>query len=235
LRAICLAGELLTDARRARIADLWQADVYNLYGCTEAGNIAADCSAGRLHLAWDHFLLEILDETRGRPAAPGELGLAVVTTLTRRAMPLLRFVLGDYVRLRSGPPCPCGRTSPVLEHYGRDLNCFEFQGRRFFVRDLEERLLASPAEAIGNLWLLEVRPEVVRFRVEAQRPDSPLYRRLEGRILAELGLPLVIDAVPPGTLLARSRLAKVEPVHKPRVVGYVSQADAPALTLDDLM
>jgi phenylacetate-CoA ligase len=235
LRAICLAGELLTDARRARIADLWQAKVYNMYGCTEAGNMAADCSAGRLHLAWDHFLLEILDETTWKPVPPGELGIAVVTTLTRQAMPLVRFVLGDYVRLRTEPGCPCGRTSPVVEHFGRDLNCFEFQGRRFFVRDLEQRLLGSPAEALGNLWVVEVRPAVVRFRVEAQRPDPPLYRRLEARILAELSLPLVIDAVAPGGLLARSRLAKVEPVNKPRVVGYVGQSDAPGLTFDDLM
>ena len=235
LRAICTAGELLTDARRARIADLWQAKVFNLYGCTEAGNMAADCPAGRLHLSWDHFLWEVLDEKTGKPVAPGELGVAVVTTLTRRAMPLVRFVLGDYVRLRSSPQCRCGRTSPVLEHYGRDLNRFEFAGRMFFVRDLEERLLDSPVESLGNLWLIEVRPSEVRFRVEAQRPDPPLYRRLEQRVRAELGLPLVIEAVAPGGLLNRCRLMKVQPVHKPRVVGCLQEANAAALTLDDLM
>jgi phenylacetate-CoA ligase len=235
LRAFMVAGELLSDARRARIAELWDAQVFNLYGCTEGGNIAADCDAGRLHLSWDHFLLEALDESTWQPVPPGELGTAVLTTLTRQAMPLVRFVLGDYVRLREDSGCPCGRAAPVVEHHGRDLNRFDFGGRRYFVRDLEDRLLTAPAAALGNLWLVEVRPGEVRFRAEAERPDTALYRRLEERVRDEMGLPLVIEAVAPGALLNRARLAKVEPVHKPRVVGDVPSADAPPLTLDDLM
>ena len=235
LRAFLVAGEMLSDARRARIAALWNAQVYNLYGCTEGGNIAADCEAGRLHLSWDHFLLEALDETTWQPVPPGERGSAVLTTLTRQAMPLVRFLLGDYVRLRDEPGCPCGRTAPVVEHYGRDLNRFDFGGRRHFVRELEDRLLTAPAEALGNLWLVEVRPAEVRFRAEAERPDPALYRRLQDRVRDELGLPLVIEAVSPGALLNRARLAKVEPVHKPRVVGAAASADARPLTLDDLM
>jgi phenylacetate-CoA ligase len=235
LRAILVAGELLSDARRARIAALWDTQVYNLYGCTEGGNIAADCEAGRLHLSWDHFLLEALDEMTCQPVPPGELGMAVLTTLTRQAMPLVRFVLGDYVRLREEPRCPCGRTAPVVEHYGRDLNRFDFGGRLYFVRELEDRLLTAPREALGDLWLVEVRPGEVRFRAEADRPDAGLYRKLQERVRDELGLPLVIEAVAPGTLLNRARLTKVEPVHKPRVVGTVASADAPPLTLDDLM
>jgi phenylacetate-CoA ligase len=234
LRALLVAGELLSDARRARVADLWNARVFNLYGCTEAGNLAADCEAGRLHLSWDHFLLEVLDEQTWEPVPSGELGTAVVTTLTRQAMPLLRFVLGDHIRLRVEPHCPCGRAAPVLEHYGRDLNRFQFGGQWYYVRDLEDRLLTAPAEALGNLWLLDVRPAEVCFRVEAERPDPALYRRLEGRVRDDLGLPLVIDAVAPGSLLNRARLSKVEPVHKPRVVGC-SSADAPPLTLDDFL
>ncbi len=233
LRAFLVAGELLSDARRARVAALWNAQVFNLYGCTEAGNIASDCEAGRLHLSWDHFLLEVLDEETWEPVPPGQVGTAVLTTLTRQAMPLVRFVLGDHVRFGAGPPYPCGRTAPVLEHFGRDLNRFEFGGRRYYVRDLEDCLLTAPAEALGNLWLLDVRPGEVRFRVEARRPDPALYRRLERQVRDELGLPLVIDAVAPGRLLDRSRLLKVEPVQKPRVVGQAASADAPPRTLDD--
>jgi phenylacetate-CoA ligase len=234
LRAFLVAGEMLSDARKARIAALWNAQVFNLYGCTEAGNIAADCAAGRLHLSWDHFLLEVIDDRSGEPVPSGELGSAVLTTLTRQAMPLLRFELGDYIRVHTEPRCPCGRMAPVLEHMGRDLNCFIFDGRRYFVRDLEERLLKAPVEALGNLWLLDVRPGAVRFRVEAERPDPMLYQFLEEQVGNDLSLPLVIDAVAPGSLLNRARLTKVEPVRKPRVVGYAASANAPPLTLDDL-
>jgi phenylacetate-CoA ligase len=235
LRALLVAGEMLSDARKARVAAAWNARVFNLYGCTEAGNIAADCDAGRLHLCWDHFLLEVLDERTWDPVPPGEPGIAVLTTLTRDAMPLLRFVLGDHVRLLTEVRCPCGRTAPVLVHHGRDINRFDFADQRYYVRDLEERLLTAPVEALGDLWLLDMRPGEVRFRVEAKRPDLALYRRLERQVESELGLPLVIDPVAPGGLLDRARLEKVEPVHKPRVVGYATSADAPPLTLDDLM
>jgi len=234
LRAICTAGELMSNARRARISELWHAPVYNLYGCTEAGNIAADCEAGRLHLSWDHFLLEVLDPRTKQPAASGGSGTAALTTLTRQAMPLLRYLLGDYLRLHTLQDCPCGRTAPVVEHYGRDLNRFHFGERPFFVRELEERLLCSPVRAVGNLWLIEVRPKEVRFRVEAEQPDMNLYRRLEAQVREELDLPLVVDPVRPGGLLDRTRLLAVEPVHKPCNVGYVRDDAAPSLTLDSI-
>ncbi len=235
LRAICTAGELLSDARRERIARLWNAQVYNMYGCTEAGNIAAACEEGRLHLSWDHFVLEVLDTRTGEPVEPGQLGTAALTTLTREAMPLLRYLLGDYLRLLDSGECPCGRRAPVVEHMGRDLNRFEFSGDSYFVRDLEERLLTAPVEAVGNLWLLDVGPDEVCFRVEAEHPDSALYGRLEQRVRDELGLPLTIDAVPTGGLLDRSRLMRVEPVRKPRIVGYSTDAEQPPKTLDELM
>lgn len=235
LRAICTAGELLSDARKARIAELWHCQVLNMYGCTEAGNIAADCEAGRLHLSWDHFLLECLDENSWQPVPPGEMGIAVLTTLSRQAMPLLRFVLGDYIRVRRDHGCPCGRQSPVIEHFGRDINQFMFQGRRYFVRDLEERFFQAPVSAVGNLWLVETAESAVRFRVEAESPDAAMYRQLEETIRDELGLPLTIEAVAPGMLMNRARFTEIKPVNKPRLIGQVSDQQAGTTTLDDLM
>jgi phenylacetate-CoA ligase len=234
LRAICTAGELLSDARRERIAALWNCRVFNLYGCTEAGNIAADCEAGRLHLSWDHFVLEVLDEQTLAPLPPGELGVAVLTTLTREASPLIRFQLGDYVRLHPKHDCPCGRQAPVIEHYGRDLNRIQFGDRSYYVSELEQRLLAAPVEAVGDLWVIEIDRDIVRFRAEAAEPNRKLYAELESRVKKELDLPLEIDAVSPGELLARARLGQVQPVLKPRVIGP-ARDDGRRLTLDDLM
>ncbi|MGE0609215.1 MAG: phenylacetate--CoA ligase family protein [Pirellulales bacterium] len=234
LRALLTAGELLTDVRRQRISAAWNAPVFNMYGCTEAGNIAADCPRGKLHLAWDHFLLESLDPATSQPVPPGQMGVAVLTTLTREAMPLLRYILGDYIRLRPGDSCGCGRQSPVIDHHGRDFNRFEFDGRGFFVRDIEERILPAPVEAIGDFWLLEVRPDHVVFRAEAAALNEALYRDLEARVLAELDLPLKIAAMPPGSMLNRQRLTPVEPVAKPRPVAMVPNANAGPVTIDDL-
>ena len=123
----------------------------------------------------------------------------------------------------------------MLEHFGRDLNRFTFNGQPWYVRDLENLLLDSPAAAVGNLWLVEVRPAEVRLRVEADRPDPVLYRRLEERVREAMGLPLAIDAVPPGTLLDRAWLMRVEPGATPRVVGYLKHADDPPLKFSDLI
>src|SRR5262249_45444756 len=150
--------------------------------------------------------------------------------LTRQAMPLVRYVLGDYVRILDHHNCPCGRTAPILEHHGRDLNRFTCAGKTFFVRDLEERLLRAPVEAIGNFWLLQVDANEVRFRVEASQPDLAMYRRLEETIETDLGLTLHIDAVHPYELLDRERFQRVEPVSKPNVVGTPKTR-----TLDELM
>src|SRR5262249_38412058 len=155
---------------------------------------------GRLHLSWDHFLLETLDEALREPVPTGERGVGVLTTLTREAEPLVRFVLGDYLKLHADHACPCGRQSPVIEHFGRDLNRFRMADRYVYVRDLEQRLLTAPVEAIGDLWLIEIAGNEVRFRAEARRPDPRLYHRLEEAVGDELGIRLKIEGVPKESL-----------------------------------
>jgi phenylacetate-CoA ligase len=204
LRALGTAGELLTEARRRRLGELWRCKVFNYYGTTETGNMATDCEHGNLHLAWDHFLFEVVDEQKYQPVAPGEAGMPLVTTLTREAMPLVRYALTDRVRLETDHQCPCGRRSPIVRHFGRDLNCFMYppeKGKLYSMADLEDRLFRLPAEAVGNTWMIVLTPDKVHFRVEAARPDAALYRNAEEAVKAEFGLPLVIDPVPVGGLI----------------------------------
>ncbi|HEX6993494.1 MAG TPA: hypothetical protein VF339_05030 [Gammaproteobacteria bacterium] len=85
--------------------------VIESYGCTEVGPIAAECPAGSLHVLTTNVHLEIFRD--GLPAAPGELGEVVATTLVNRGMPLVRCRIGDLGVL-SPDPCPCGRPQPVL-------------------------------------------------------------------------------------------------------------------------
>jgi phenylacetate-coenzyme A ligase PaaK-like adenylate-forming protein len=77
----------------------------------------------------------------------------VLTTLTREAMPVVRFVLGDYVRLIEHHGCLCGRQSPVIEHFGRDLNRFRLGDRWVWARDLEQRRKPSgPTRVSTGAW-----------------------------------------------------------------------------------
>ena len=215
LRAIGAAGELLTDARRRRLEALWRCKVYNYFGTTETGNLAADCEAGKMHLAWDHFLMEVIDETTHKPLPPGEVGMPTVTTLTREAMPLVRYALTDRLRLETDHKCPCGRRSPIVHHYGRDMNCFEFQGRRISMADLEDRLFRLPTDVVGDIWMIVVTPRKVFFRTEAARPDEAAYRAAEKQVGDEMGLPLGIDPVPPGGVFPVEFLLEPARIGKP--------------------
>src|SRR5215510_10900500 len=72
------------------------------------------------HVQTECILLEVLD-THGGPCAPGRAGLVVATPRHAFAMPLVRYVVGDYAEV--GPPCPCGRGLPVLARImGRTRN-----------------------------------------------------------------------------------------------------------------
>jgi phenylacetate-CoA ligase len=223
LRALGTAGELLTAARRRRLEELWRCKVFNYYGTTETGNMASDCEHGNLHLAWDHFLFEVVDEQTHQPVAAGEAGMPLVTTLTREAMPLVRYALTDRVRLETNHQCPCGRRSPIVRHFGRDLNCFRYRGRLYSMADLEDRLFRLPASAVGNTWMIVLTPDNVYFRAEAAQPDAALYREAEKQVGAEMGLPLVIDAVPVGGLMPPWYLLQPAVTGKP---NYYCEAES---------
>jgi phenylacetate-CoA ligase len=218
LRAIGTAGALLTEARRRRIAECWDCKVYNYYGTTETGNLAADCSAGKLHLAWDHFLFEVLDPETQQVLPDGEAGTPAITTLKREAMPLVRYVLSDRVGLEYDHHCPCGRRAPIVHHQGRDQSRFSFGDRQISMDELEDQLFRLPADVVGDIWMIVVSPERVYFRVEASRTDPALYRKAEQKIRDEFDLPLTIDAVPPGTLFPTRDL--LEPAFTGKPIYY---------------
>jgi phenylacetate-CoA ligase len=72
--------------------------------------IAFECQEKNgLHVSEDHFLLEIVDPESGNPCPPGETGEVVLTTLSTKAFPLIRFRTGDLAAKLPGD-CPCGRT-----------------------------------------------------------------------------------------------------------------------------
>ncbi|GAA1625539.1 phenylacetate--CoA ligase family protein [Actinoplanes couchii] len=117
LRALLVAGEPLSPARRDRIGRLWNAPVVQEYGASETGGLAGECRYGNLHLWADRAIFEVYDPATGRISAEGS-GELVVTPLCREAMPLLRYHIGDRVEV-TFPDCPCGWALPVVRVLGR--------------------------------------------------------------------------------------------------------------------
>jgi len=113
-RAIRSSAETLRPHQRECIERVFCSPVYNFYGSREVNNLAAECPEHRrLHLISTWRYVEIVDR-QGCRVPDGQPGLVAVTDLSNFAMPFVRYLNEDVARL-SPEPCPCGRSSPVLE------------------------------------------------------------------------------------------------------------------------
>jgi phenylacetate-coenzyme A ligase PaaK-like adenylate-forming protein len=145
VRSVLLSTDHVPRAVVAAIEQAWDCRVYNHYGATEMGlGGGVDCAAhAGLHLREADLLFEIVDPATGAPLAAGEEGEIVFTTLTREAMPLLRYRTGDLGRFAAGP-CPCGSSLRLLAPVRERLDAVAALagGERLSLADLDEALFA---------------------------------------------------------------------------------------------
>lgn len=157
--SIVVGAEKLHDFQRTLIERVFQAPVFETYGCREFMLMASQCEhrAG-LHVTHENLLIEILDED-GKPSTPGHEGDVVVTDLTNFAMPFIRYAVGD--RAVSGTStCACGRGLPLIDRIvGRQLDV---------IRTPDGRLI--PGEFFPHL--VKEFPAVRRFQVVQDREGA---------------------------------------------------------------
>jgi len=144
MRVVFTSGEPLYPSARAKIEKAFQARVFDTYGMTEYCGLIQECERGGMHLAPEYGFLEILGD-RDEPAGLGEEGDLVWTGLLNRAMPLVRYRIGDRGRWQGGGRCACGRAFPlVVPTITREsdvLRCPD--GRLFSPRALNQLLKQS--------------------------------------------------------------------------------------------
>jgi len=102
LLGVYSTAEVLDARQRQAIADAFGCPVFNQYGSREIPNIACECRHGNMHVFTDMVWLESVD------------GQLLVTSLTNRLMPMIRYAIGDAGRLRDDE-CPCGSPFPLME------------------------------------------------------------------------------------------------------------------------
>lgn len=130
LKAIVTTSEVLEAPQQELLAATFGCPVQNEYGCGEVGPIAYACEQGMLHVMADNLVVEVVKECGGS-AGPGETGELVLSDLNNRAMPLIRYRVGDLAV--AGGPCGCGRSFPALQRvWGRAYDVLVApDGRRY--------------------------------------------------------------------------------------------------------
>lgn len=147
IHSVLLTTDYVPRALAERVRHAWGCEVFEHYGMTETGlGGGVDCRAHQgYHLRGADLYYEVVDPVSGAPLPPGREGELVVTTLTRQAMPLLRYRTGDLGRLLSGA-CPCGGATPRLDRVpGRLANRLDLGGGAWLAMGpLDEALFAVP-------------------------------------------------------------------------------------------
>jgi len=143
LRLGCFGGESGTEvpSTRQKIEKGLGIEAFDYYGLAEIGpTCASECheKAG-IHFVEDHILVEAVNKDTGQVCSPGELGVLVLTHLTRETTPLLRYWTNDYVRLESNQ-CACGRTHmrALGGILGRADDMIIYKGENFYPVQVEK-------------------------------------------------------------------------------------------------
>ncbi len=179
VRVLFLAAEYLPDARRRELQRIWGCPVHTHYGLTEMGlGVAVECEARYgYHFNEADLLLEVVNPRSGKRADEGEEGELVFTTLTREAMPLLRYRTHDLSRLIP-EPCPCGASTLLrIDNVRKRLESLVIlkSGDELYPALLDDILAGIPglidyqavlARSEGK-DLLDLKIELIR-----ERPDS---------------------------------------------------------------
>ena len=212
LRAGIFGAEPWTDALRARIEDLLGLRALDIYGLSEiiGPGVSAECyqAADGLHVNEDHFLVEAVDPVTGAPVPDGTPGELVFSTLTKQALPLLRYRTGDIAALRRGP-CPCGRTLIKMSKItGRKDDMLVIRGVNVYPSEIERVLLAEQSLAPDYLLVVDEREPQLRlvacceFKAETNgaAAQSSAAAGVESRLREVLGLSVRVAVLPPGSV-----------------------------------
>ncbi len=157
LRIVFLGAEPHTEHTRKRVEEAFGVKAFNSYGLSEmyGPGVAFECPEQRgMHIWEDSYFVEVINPQTLEPVADGEEGELVLTTLTREAMPLVRYRTRDLTSITSAP-CPCGRTHRRIARIkGRSDDMLIIKGVNVFPMQVEAVLMSIPE--VGTNYLIEL-------------------------------------------------------------------------------
>jgi len=200
LKSILLSTDYVPSAIVQELERTWGCKVFNHYGMTEMGlGVGLECEGFcGYHLREADLYIEIIDPSSGLPVVDGQLGEIVFTTLTRSAMPLIRYRTGDMSRYIPGP-CACNTVLKRLELVKSRDRVYLTQTDYLTMADFDEVLFALDNVLDFQLTLTGGRQEH-QLRLDVQF-KGPVSLETEGLVLKALNkIPVVSVARQNGSL-----------------------------------
>ncbi len=210
LRVGIFGAEAWTEEMRLRIEEGLSIVALDSYGLSEVigPGVAMECpERSGLHFDPDHFLVEIVDPDTGEPLPAGSEGEVVITTLTKEALPVIRYRTRDLSRLLPAD-CPCGCGEPRLARIkGRCDDMLIIRGVNVFPSQVEVAL--SRVEGLSLHYQLHVLTDgamkELKVLCEAERPvgddeASRMAKRAVRAIQTVTTIRVSVEILPPGTL-----------------------------------
>ncbi len=220
LKKMIFGSERASDAMRNRIQTLLGVEhMFDIPGMTElyGPGTGLDCSYhSGIHYWADYYILEILDSDTLEPVPEGEIGEMVVTTLTKEAVPLIRYRTRDLTRLIPGT-CPCGSVLPRHDRLlGRSDDMIIFRAVNIYPGQVDHVL--SGIDVIGSEFQIivdrkEDGRDYMHIKVEATIGVGPdqfedLSKRISREIKKQIMVSAEVEVVPYGILPRSERKSK---------------------------
>jgi len=213
LRVGLFGAEPWSEGIRERIEAATGMIATDNYGLSEVlgPGVSGECELKRgMHLADDHFIAEVIDPSTGKTLADGQQGELVLTTLTREAVPVVRFRTGDLTVLQRGA-CECGRRNTrMAKVLGRTDDMLIIRGVNVYPNQVEKALLEvdgiAPHFQIvldrrGELDLLEIQVEVSEgVFSDDTRVMKKFAEKVEGHLKSALNVRANVSLIEPNTL-----------------------------------
>jgi phenylacetate-CoA ligase len=183
-------AEIFSDTMKTKIDEALGIETFDIYGMTETGGVGTtgmDCADhSGIHVWEDHYIVEVIDPETGDLVEDGEEGELVFTSLTREAIPVIRFRTRDSSRIISREQCACGRTHTKIDRVkGRLDDMLIVKGVNVYPKDIEHALMEIPGvrshyqiiveeqDGIQDITIhVEVEPGVTGFMVEKHLKEA---------------------------------------------------------------
>lgn len=208
LRIGVFGAEPWTEAMRNKIEEELQITAHDIYGLSEivGPGVSISCEAkDGLHIACDHFVPEIINPETLLPMQEGQTGELVFTTITKEAMPLIRYRTRDLSSLNEAP-CSCGRTNVrMAKIFGRSDDMLIIRGVNIFPSQIESVLLEIPEARPQYMLIVDRKGAMDTLEVQVEIEDkyfsdelvelARINRKIKHKIESTLGVSIQLSLV----------------------------------------